>query len=69
MAIADAIVPEKVEVTGQIVTASFDVFINSKTRGAARASPDSYVPLARLDASGDKTEKGGLGTTEDAKPE
>ena len=26
----------------------------------------SYVPLARLDADGEKTEQGGLGTTEDA---
>ena len=28
--------------------------------------PGSYVPLARLDADGEKTEQGGLGTTEDA---
>ena len=28
--------------------------------------PDSYVPLARLDASGDKTDQGGLGTQDDA---
>ena len=30
--------------------------------------PGSYVPLARLDSHGDKTEQGGLGTTEDAAP-
>ena len=28
--------------------------------------PDSYVPLARLDADGQQTEQGGLGTTRDA---
>ena len=28
--------------------------------------PDSYVPLARLDADGERTEQGGLGTTQDA---
>ena len=28
--------------------------------------PGSYVPLARLDASGDKTDQGGLGTQDDA---
>ena len=30
--------------------------------------PGSYVPLARLDAEGEKTEQGGLGTTDDALP-
>ena len=30
--------------------------------------PDSYVPLARLDAQGEATEQGGLGTTQDAEP-
>ena len=39
-------------------------------RGSAVISyvyePDSYVPLARLDAEGEKTEQGGLGTSEDA---
>jgi hypothetical protein len=30
--------------------------------------PGSYVPLARLDADGEKTEQGGLGTTGDAQP-
>ena len=30
--------------------------------------PGSYVPLARLDAEGEKTEQGGLGTTDDAAP-
>lgn len=28
--------------------------------------PDSYVPLARLDATGDRTDQGGLGTQDDA---
>ncbi len=28
--------------------------------------PDSYVPLARLDANGERTEQGGLGTQDDA---
>ena len=28
--------------------------------------PGSYVPLARLDADGEQTQEGGLGTTEDA---
>ena len=31
--------------------------------------PDSYVPLARLDADGDRTEQGGLGTRNDARPD
>ncbi|RYH64229.1 MAG: hypothetical protein EON54_06795 [Alcaligenaceae bacterium] len=31
--------------------------------------PDSYVPLARLDASGVATEEGGLGTTQDPTPQ
>jgi len=31
--------------------------------------PGSYVPLARIDAEGDRTEQGGLGTAQDAKPE
>ena len=39
-------------------------------RGSAVTSyvyePDSYVPLARLDAEGEGTEQGGLGTSEDA---
>ena len=39
-------------------------------RGSAVISyvyePDSYVPLARLDADGERTEQGGLGTTRDA---
>ena len=39
-------------------------------RGSAAISyvyePDSYVPLARLDADGERTEQGGLGTTQDA---
>ncbi len=39
-------------------------------RGSAVISyvyePDSYVPLARLDAEGERTEQGGLGTTQDA---
>ena len=39
-------------------------------RGSAVISyvyePDSYVPLARLDAEGERTEQGGLGTSEDA---
>ena len=39
-------------------------------RGSAAISyvyePDSYVPLARLDAEGERTEQGGLGTTRDA---
>ena len=39
-------------------------------RGSAAISyvyePDSYVPLARLDADGERTEQGGLGTTRDA---
>ena len=30
--------------------------------------PDSYVPLARLDAQGQSTEQGGLGTTQDEEP-
>ena len=30
--------------------------------------PGSYVPLARLDAQGQATEQGGLGTTQDAEP-
>ena len=38
-------------------------------RGSAAISyvyePDSYVPLARLDAEGERTEQGGLGTTQD----
>ena len=38
-------------------------------RGSAVTSyvyePDSYVPLARLDAEGERTEQGGLGTTQD----
>ena len=38
-------------------------------RGSAVISyvyePDSYVPLARLDAEGERTEQGGLGTTQD----
>ena len=39
-------------------------------RGSAAIShvyePDSYVPLARLDADGERTEQGGLGTTKGA---
>jgi len=39
-------------------------------RGSAVISyvyePGSYVPLARLDADGERTEQGGLGTTGDA---
>ena len=39
-------------------------------RGSAAISyvyePGSYVPLARLDAEGERTEQGGLGTTQDA---
>ena len=39
-------------------------------RGSAVISyvyePDSYVPLARLDAEGERTEQGGLGTSQDA---
>ena len=39
-------------------------------RGSATISyvyePGSYVPLARLDADGERTEQGGLGTTRDA---
>ena len=39
-------------------------------RGSAVISyvyePGSYVPLARLDAEGERTEQGGLGTTQDA---
>ena len=39
-------------------------------RGSAAISyvyePGSYVPLARLDADGERTEQGGLGTTRDA---
>ena len=31
--------------------------------------PGSYVPLARLDANGEQTEQGGLGTTDDAELE
>ena len=42
-------------------------------RGSAVISyvyePDSYVPLARLDADGDRTEQGGLGTRNDARPD
>ena len=38
-------------------------------RGSAAISyvyePDSYVPLARLDAEGERTAQGGLGTTQD----
>ena len=30
--------------------------------------PGRYVPLARLDAQGQATEQGGLGTTQDAEP-
>ena len=30
--------------------------------------PGSYVPLARLDADGEKTDQGGLGTVDDAQP-
>ena len=30
--------------------------------------PGSYVPLARLDADGEPTDQGGLGTTDDAQP-
>ena len=30
--------------------------------------PGSYVPLARLDAQGEQTEQGGLGTAQDAEP-
>ncbi|MCL2490600.1 MAG: DUF6531 domain-containing protein, partial [Propionibacteriaceae bacterium] len=44
--IADKLVPEKLTVTGKISTASMDVFINSKARGAARASPD--VPIDQV---------------------
>ncbi|MFY3386229.1 RHS repeat domain-containing protein, partial [Paracidovorax sp. MALMAid1276] len=40
-------------------------------RGSAIISyvyePDSYVPLARLDAEGERTEQGGLGTTQDVR--
>ena len=31
--------------------------------------PNSYVPLARIDAEGDQTQEGGQGTTQDAKAE
>ena len=44
--IADKLVPETVTVTGMVSTASFDVFINSKARGAARASPDVPIDMA-----------------------
>ena len=41
-------------------------------RGAAAITyvyePGSYVPLARLDADGELTEQGGLGTTQDTVP-
>ena len=45
-AIADKLIPEKLTVTGTITTASHDVFINSKARGAARASPETPIDQA-----------------------
>lgn len=42
-AVADALVPETLTVTGKISSGSSDVFINSKGTGAARASPD--IPM------------------------
>lgn len=42
-AAADALVPETLTVTGAIASGSSDVFIDSKSRGAARASPDMPV--------------------------
>ena len=45
-AVADKLVPETIEVTGKITTASPDVFVNSKARGAARASPEVPIDLA-----------------------
>mgnify|MGYP000982835097 CR=1 FL=1 len=44
--IADKLIPEKLTVTGKITTASHDVFINSKARGAARASPETPIDQA-----------------------
>ena len=43
--VADKLVPETVTVTGMISTASTNVFINSKTRGATRASADVPVDM------------------------
>ncbi len=38
--VIDKICPEEYEITGEIITASLDVFINSESTGAARATPD-----------------------------
>lgn len=44
--------------------------LTEERRGSTAISyvyePGSYVPLARLDADGEQTEQGGLGTTQDA---
>lgn len=50
-AVADALVPETLTVTGKITSGSSDVFINSKGTGAARASPD--VPMDTVACSKD----------------
>ncbi len=46
--IADKLVPEKLTVTGMISSASFNVFINDKARGSARASPTYDMLKQRL---------------------
>ena len=47
-----------------------DMRLIEERQGSAAISyvyePGSYVPLARLDADGERTEQGGLGTTKDA---
>ncbi len=50
-AVADALVPETLTVTGKITSGSSDVFINGKGTGAARASPD--VPMDTVACSKD----------------
>ncbi|MBF5006797.1 RHS repeat-associated core domain-containing protein [Diaphorobacter caeni] len=44
--LADWLVPEKLTITGEISTASLDVFVNSKSTGAARASADIPFDVA-----------------------
>ena len=41
--LVDELCPEEYEITGEIITASLDVFINSESTGAARATPDAPI--------------------------
>ncbi|MGL4233258.1 MAG: DUF6531 domain-containing protein, partial [Casimicrobium sp.] len=47
--IVDAIVPEELTVTGKIIEASTNVFVNKKSKGAARATPDRPIDKVLCD--------------------